>query len=158
MSSAFSGRVVVGFDGRWQPTTILDVAADEAIRLGRPLSVVTLIHSPAEVASLTGRPEDGWYPLPQIRRTLSEAANHIRQRHETLRVATQGLYFSELQADAEPFASAVLLVLGDHGQSGGPDAGAEGLGAAARALRAATTCPELVVPVGHPSNRTKAGP
>lgn len=145
---AGAGRVVVGYDGRWQAPVVLDFAADVAVKLNCPLSIVTLFRSSGDVACLETRPADGWHPQAVIRRTLDDAANHVRQRHPLLRVATHGLTFDAVTGKDEPFCSARLLVLGERGTriSHGVVAGAPpGGGTASGVLRAAITCDVVVV-------------
>src|SRR4051794_5573504 len=135
--SAGPGRVVVGYDGRWQAPVVLDFAADAAARAGRPLSIVTLYRSPGDVACLEGRPADGWHPQTVIRHTLDAAAEHVRQRHPMLRVAVHPLRFDAVFLEDEPFCSARLLVLGERGARE-PRAGSgsgSACGTAGRALR-----------------------
>jgi nucleotide-binding universal stress UspA family protein len=137
------GRVVVGYDGRWQPPVILDVAAAEAERLGRAMSIVTLVRGPEDVASAQGRPRDGWQPQAQVWHLLNQATQRLRRRHGTARIAAHCLRFDDVHRDAEPFVSAVVLVLGEHGNHGVEPFGLE---SASRKLRGAVECPVLLVP------------
>jgi hypothetical protein len=147
--SSGAGRVVVGYDGRWQAPIVLDFAADVAARSHRPLSIVTLYRSPDDVACLEGRPADGWHPQAVIRHTLEAAAAHVRHHHPSLRVAVHALRFDGVFPDDEPFCSARLLVLGERrarsSGSGSGSGSASGCGTAGRVLRAAVTCDVVVV-------------
>lgn len=110
--SAHGGRVLVGYDGRWQSPRVLDIAANEAVRRACPLAIATLVRAPEDPAAFLGRPADGWNPRTVVRRTLDEAARYVRLRHPDLRVTTHCVYFGDVDPAEEPFASASLLVLG----------------------------------------------
>jgi nucleotide-binding universal stress UspA family protein len=146
-----AGRVVAGWDGRWQTRHLLEVAAAEAVRLGRPLSIVTLIHSPDEVASTEGHPADGWQAKKTAGHWLEPAAESLRQRYEDLRVATQCIWFADVAIAAEPFASAVLLVVGDCDRHGNPAFLPE---SASQRLLDATDCDVLEVPLQEGPEQT----
>lgn len=143
-----AGRLLVGFDGRWQGTRSLDVAAAEAVKRGLPLSVVTLIHDPEEVASPHGRPADGRHQHKIVRQRLDEAARHVLVRRSSLRVATHLVTFSETVEEREPFTSAALLVIGGRGNH---DVPAFSPGSASRRLTVAVSCPVMVVPDAGPA-------
>ena len=138
--AAGAGRVVVGYDGRWQAPVVLDFAADIAARSKCPLSVVTLFRSPGDVACFEDRPADGWHPQSVIRRRLDAAASRVRERHPLLRVAVHGLLFDDVSREDEPFCSARLLVLGERGarEPGGRPGSTSRT--ASSVLRAAVTC------------------
>jgi hypothetical protein len=145
--AAGPGRVVVGYDGRWQAPVVLDFAADVAARYEHPLSIVTLYRSPGDVACFESRPEDGWHPQTVIRRTLDAAAAHVRERHPMLRIAVHALSFDAVFPEDEPFSSARMLVLGERGtrHSASGTGGAPACGTAGRTLRAAVSCDVVVV-------------
>jgi hypothetical protein len=144
VSNSHYGRVIAGWDGRWQSQHLLDVAATQAIRRHRPLSIVTLVHAPDEVASTEGHPPDGWQAKGTAGHSLEAAAHALGERFEDLRIATHCLWFSEVEPDLEPFASAVLLVIGERDRHGNP---AFGSGSASRRIRAVTACDVIEVPV-----------
>lgn len=136
------GRVVVGYDGRWQSPSVLEIGAKAAERFDCPLSIVTLYRSPDDLASLQARPLDGWHPQPTIRRHLQQAAQLLREQYPDLRISTHAVCFDDVRAGAEPFRSAALLVLGErHARALEVPA----VRTAGAVLREATACSVVVV-------------
>ena len=136
------GTVIVGYDGRWQPPSVLEIGAKAAERFELPLSIVTLYRPVDDVASFDLRPLDGWNPLPAIRRTLHAAERLIRESHPDVRLSTHALCYDEVRRDVEPLRSGVLLVLGER-PARAPEVPA--LRTASALLREATACHVVVV-------------
>ncbi|MFI7587447.1 universal stress protein [Spongisporangium articulatum] len=136
------GRVVVGYDGRWQGPEVLDAAAAEAERRGVPLSLVTLIRVEDDAQCLSERPPYGRQARKVARRALDEARAYLAVRRPGLRVACHVLSFDEVDPEVEPFRSCAVLVLGDRGNH---DAPPRALGSASRRLSGAVAAPLLEV-------------
>lgn len=142
------GYVVVGFDGWLHPTETLGVAADEAVRRGVGLAVVTVLrHRLDPNLSIHAVRREQQRAQATALQELHAAAVSLHPNHPDLPVTTYCLGESEVAPDRDPLNSAELLVLGTHGRHGRQ---ALSLESVSRLLLTSSRCPILVVPDGRP--------
>lgn len=109
--------IVVGVDGSEFSVAALAFGAQEADRLGEPLTVIHSWHAPTP---WTGRPIEGWpaEPEDEERRILAEAIAGLAQTYPDLTVHSAvefGRATNVLSAAAE---GTRMLVVGSHGRHG----------------------------------------
>jgi nucleotide-binding universal stress UspA family protein len=112
-----AGQVVVAYDARWQAEKLLLVAATEAERRGRPLSIVTLIDTPADESGdqdrhTASRPGHEWTGKTSMARIVAEIGDGLARRFPQLPIATHCMRYDAVTSRVEPFAAANLLVIG----------------------------------------------
>lgn len=142
------GCVVVGLDAGRQPAGTLTVAADEAVRRGLTLAVVTVLRQrmdPGLSLPQTLR-EQHWAEAIAVQE-LHAAAASVRASHPRLSVTTYCLGASEAAADREPLNTAEIVVVGTHGRRGHQAVIRTSTGGL---LLRGSRCPVLVIPADQP--------
>ncbi len=137
-------RVVVGSDGSWHSRAALDAAAEEALRRGVPLEIVTLCGGRPDpdltwAAQVTQQREQ----LAEGRRSVEAAAVSLRRTHAGLEVSTDAVAGDDPAGLKRALVACVLLVLGSFGRQGRRSFT---LGSSSREFLHAARCPVLVVP------------
>ncbi len=111
------GRLLVGFDGRWQSHhRLLDRAAAEAERRGSGLLLVTILRSDREPRTTDGLGDPNEVTESMARRRLLDAQEALRLIYPDLDVETMAVPGPELLAERDALSQASLLVLGARGQ------------------------------------------
>ena len=143
-----AGRIVVGYDGTDSSAAALDWAAAEALRRGRPLTVLHVIDYVRDVAA-----PFALGLLPEVneevsRRTATDGVLRAQKLAGTADV--QGLTLADRVTTSliNVSGEAELLVVGTRGR--GPVAGTV-LGSTAFAVTAHAGCPVVVVRGDHPA-------
>lgn len=143
--STVSDVIVVGIDGSPGAQTALDVAADEASRLAKPLKIVHAHAFPAIYAAPLLIPDASVENdlRSQAEDLLSDAAQRATDRHPHLDVTTELVGDAPSPALIAASEDASVLVLGSRGLGG-----FKGLivGSVTVQVSAHATCPVLVVP------------
>ncbi|MFI7587385.1 universal stress protein [Spongisporangium articulatum] len=104
-------RVVVAFDAGWQPEKLLTLAAAEALRRRQALSIVTLVHTPADDAP-TPTDENRWTGPGAVSIRLARIGDDLAQHFPTLPVATHCLDYRDVAPGQPVLSRASLLVIG----------------------------------------------
>lgn len=140
-----AGSVVLGFEGGWQMTNLLELAAREAAVRETTLAIVTVAHpAPDPRRSFEGQKADGKRAALIGRDHLARAAKAVQDRYPNLAVTTHYLSEEDAESAHAPLSpSPQLLVVGAVGRYGRQAFGLESI---SRVLLKATGCPVLVVP------------
>jgi nucleotide-binding universal stress UspA family protein len=148
MSDMHSRSVIVGYDTSPSAATAMEVAAQEAVALGAPLTVTHAYPWPilyATMANLPYNPGD-WTPGPETAAAIRAALARVEALHPDL-VATVSVRAGrggEVLVDASRDAS--LLVVGARGSGG---IAGRLSGSVASYVAAHAHCPVLIVPAGQ---------
>jgi nucleotide-binding universal stress UspA family protein len=142
------GRIVVGLDQHGQPAGSLVVAADEAVRRGTELAIVTVVRPNRDPGlNVFGRQRDQALAEATALQGLHAAAATLHASHPDLGVTTYCLGEGEIGPNREPLLWAELLVIGTQDRYGRQ---ALVLGSVSWLLLTSSRCPVMVVPDGWP--------
>lgn len=136
--------VVVGFDGSWHSRPAVERAADEAVRRGLHLHLLSLVSTDVDPAlSAHAQGLDEQQRMTIARSIVENVAEQVTSARPGLVATVDVVAVPDPDALRERLSTCRLLVVGDRGGHG---ARAFLLGTASRELVRSVSCPVLVVP------------